>query len=136
LAATRETAVARWRRARGASVAISVVCAVFSAPLPAPATAAAARGSGRAGQREPGVSRGQREAAGRRDRSGSQAIDEGARERRRDHGHAGQRADDEPRDAEAQAPAVVQVDQLERQDRAVAQHVQEDPDLDEPELAR
>jgi hypothetical protein len=41
-AATRETAVARWRKSDAASVASNVDWLGFSAPFPAPANAAAA----------------------------------------------------------------------------------------------
>ena len=44
--------------------------------------------------------------------------------------------DDETGNAEVEAPPVVQVDDLEREDGAVPEHVEEDADLDDPHLAR
>ena len=41
-------------------------------------------------------------------------------------------ADDESGDAQAESATVVQIDDLERQDGAVADVVQEDPEYDEP----
>ena len=44
--------------------------------------------------------------------------------------------DDETGDPEAEAAALVEVDDLERQDGAPAEVVQEDPGLDDPEVGR
>jgi hypothetical protein len=57
-------------------------------------------------------------------------------ERRGHDCEAGDDADHETRHAEAEAPALVEVDDLERHHAAPAEVVEEDPRLDDPQLPR
>jgi hypothetical protein len=86
-------------------------------------------------ERQPAIARGQRQAGDGCGRAGADPVDHGAGDRCGDDREAGEGADDQAGDPEAEAARIVQVDHLERQDGAPAQVVQEDPDLDDPELA-
>jgi hypothetical protein len=66
----------------------------------------------------------------------AEAVDQRADEGRGHDRDSVDRADDEPGDAQAEPAAVLQVDDLEREHGAVSEVVQEDPELDEPELPR
>src|SRR5262249_16030703 len=127
LAATRETAVERWRISGRESDASSADWLGCSAAPPAPAGAAAAKaGAGACPQAGAGVRAG-----------GGGGAERGARRRGERGGHdrhAGHDADDQARDAEAEAAPVVEVDHLEGQHGAPAEVVEEDPGLDDPEL--
>jgi hypothetical protein len=85
---------------------------------------------------EAGVTGGERDAGADGGAAGPEAVDQRARERRDGDRHAGDRSDDQSGHAQAEPARVVEVDELERQDLAVAEHVQEDPSLHEPQLAR
>jgi hypothetical protein len=90
---------------------------------------------GRARKRQAGIASGECHPGGGGDGAGPEAVNQRARQRRGHDACAGDDADDQPGHAQAEPAAVVQVDDLERQHGAVAEHVQEDPDLDEPQLA-
>jgi hypothetical protein len=80
---------------------------------------------------EPG---GEQDESDRRDRSRAEPVDDRAGERRGDNGEAGDAADDEAGDAETEAARLVQVDDFERHQPAPADVVQEEADLDDPQL--
>jgi hypothetical protein len=87
-------------------------------------------------EREAAVAAGQCDAGADRRRACAEAIDDGPGDRCDEHGDAGDQTGDEAGDAEAEAARLVQIDDLERKDRAVPEHAQEDPGLDDPQLAR
>src|SRR5262245_11861448 len=80
------------------------------------------------------VTRRESDACDGRRRTCPDAVDDRACGRRRDDARAGERADDETGDAEREPAPVVQVDDLEREYGAPAECVEEEADLDEPEL--
>jgi hypothetical protein len=87
-----------------------------------------------AGDRQAGVTGGERDPGADGDHAGPEPVDQRAGQGRGHDRGAGDRADHQAGDAQAEPAAVVQVDDLEGQDGAVAEHVEEDPDLDEPQL--
>src|SRR5262245_23477065 len=68
--------------------------------------------------------------------AGAEPVDHRTSDGCRDDSQAGERANDESGDPEAEAAAVMQVDDLERQDGSPTKRVQEDPDLNGPQLGR
>jgi hypothetical protein len=72
----------------------------------------------------------------RGDRPRAHPVDQRTGERGGHHGETRDDSDDEAGDAEAEASALVEVDDLERHHAAPAEVVQEDPRLDDPEVPR
>src|ERR1700736_178446 len=78
----------------------------------------------------------QRTPAAGSDRPRPEAVDQRTGNRRRHDRDRGEHPDNETGDAQTEAATIVEVDDLERQDGAVPEGVQEDPGLDEPQLTR
>ncbi len=66
-------------------------------------------------------------------RTRAEAVDERARDGRCHDGETGDRSDDETSDGDRKAALIAQVDQLEREYGAIAEGVDEDGGLDQPE---
>ena len=106
MTATRETPLARWRSSRGASAAISADWLGCSAPLPMPARQAATDRDGRRRREgEAAVAARQSHAGADRRGAGADPVDHRSRDRRYDDGDPADEADDEAREAEAEARA-------------------------------
>jgi hypothetical protein len=86
-------------------------------------------------ERQAGVPGREDEPGRRRDGAGAVPVDQRSRHGGGRHRDPGDQSDGEAGSSHAEPAAVVQVDDLEGQDGAVAQHVEEDPGLDEPQLA-
>ena len=132
---TRETAVARWRCCPPRQGHEQRRLRRAERPVPDPAHGRG-RERGSSGVRANAGPRSRRRAPPRRRRGRArpETIDQLARERRGHDRGTGQRADDEAGSAKAEPSPVVQVDHFEREHGAPAEGVQEDPDLDEPQL--
>jgi hypothetical protein len=87
-------------------------------------------------KRQPGITAGQRHAGTGSDSPSPEAVDKRTRNWRGQHCYAYDQADHQAGDAKTEAATIVEVDDLEGQDGAIADVVQEDSEHDEPQLAR
>src|SRR5712692_8633548 len=85
--------------------------------------------------RQPGIPHGQRHSAADRRGAGTGTVDYWSNRRRHDHRKPRHDADDRAGHSQAEAPAAVQVDDLERQDGTPSERVEEDPGLHHPQAA-
>jgi hypothetical protein len=78
-------------------------------------------------KRQAGIPSGESDAGTGSRQASPDTVDEWACKGNCYHRNTGDRADDKASDAEAEPATVVEINDLERQDSTVAEHVQEDP---------